>query len=503
MGKRIRGLATQRGVWMALMLAAAIAGLSCDAGDLMAPEPGGAAFLGASPAAVTLVGAGDIATCNNPGGQQTAALVKGVLASSPSVTVFTAGDNAYPNGSAADYQNCYGPTWGQFKSKTRPAIGNHEYSTGSADPTFDYFNGMGTDDGPAGKRGQGYYSYDIGKWHIVVLNVNSAFVGTSAGSPQEVWLKADLAATSRPCVLAIWHHARFFSGTSSPLPAPAGYHLDFWKDLYAAGADLVVNGHMHVYERYAPQTPTGSLDMTKGLRQLTVGTGGASGGTITVLRRNAEVVNGQTRGVIKLTLDDGRYTWEFLPIAGKTFTDRGAGICHGSPEPAGNLAPTISFTQSCTGLVCNFSDTSTDPDGKVEEWGWNFGDGETSVGRNPSRTYARAGTYTVRLTGRDNNGVMRTTSKQITVAAIGASVAPILLTVTGRRDATTQYMTLDWSGAGGTTVDVYRNGVFLTTTSNDGHYVNSRSFTGSITYAYRVCEAGTSVCSNSATAVFS
>jgi PKD repeat protein len=487
---------------MVLVSAAGMTGLSCDAGELLAPEPGNPAFLAASAAAVTLVGAGDIATCNNPGGQQTADLVKGVLATAPNVTVFTAGDNAYPNGSAAEYQNCYGPTWGQFKSRTRPAIGNHEYNTDNANPTFDYFNGSGATDGPAGKRGQGYYSYDIGSWHVVVLNMNSSFVSTSAGSPQEVWLKADLAATGQPCVLAIWHHARFFSGTTSPLPAPSGYHLDIWKDLYAAGADLVLNGHIHVYERYAPQTPTGGLDMTKGLRQLTVGTGGASGGTITVLRRNVEVVNGQTRGVIKLTLDNGWYSWEFLPVAGKTFTDRGAGICHGSPEPAGNLAPTISFNQSCTGLACNFSDTSTDPDGKVEEWGWSFGDGETSVARNPGRTYAQAGTYTVRLTGRDNSGVMRTTSKQITVAPIASSEVPPVLKVTARSDATTQYMTLDWTGVTGTTVDVYRNGVLLTNTPNDGHYVNSRAFTGAATYVYRVCQTGTSRCSNSATAVF-
>jgi PKD repeat protein len=545
-------------------------------------------FFEASSSAVTLVGAGDIATCTNEGDHATAEVVENVLASSPNVTVFTTGDNAYPNGSAADYQNCYHPTWGEFKSKTRPALGNHEYNTGSANPTFDYYNGPGTTTGPAGKRGEGWYSYDVGKWHIVVLNVNSAFVGTRTGSAQESWLQADLAATAQPCVLAYWHHPRFYSGTTSPLPAPSAYHLDFWKDLYAAGADLVLNGHAHVYERYAPQTPDGVLDMTKGLRQITVGTGGASGGSLTVLRENVEVVEGRTLGALKLTLDDGRYAWEFLPVAGKTFTDRGTGICHGSPEPTGNTAPQVSFTPHCDGLSCSLTDNSVDVGGRVVEWGWSFGDGSTSVKRNPTHSYAAAGSYTVRLTAADDDGVMRSLSKQVVVGgspaggppnappsvsftqscsgltctftdastdsdgsiaawswsfgdggsssarnptrtfpaagiytvtlvaddddgASGTSSAPvtvsgtappITLNVSTRFDATTQYMTLDWTGAKGDSVDVFRNDVKITVQLNDGHYGNSRNFTGPATYVYRVCQLRSTICSNTATAVF-
>ncbi len=375
-------------------------------------------FFTASSTAVTLVGAGDIADCTNTGSQQTAAVVQDVLTDDPSATVFTAGDNAYPDGSAADYQNCYNPTWGKFKSKTRPAIGNHEYNTGSANPTFDYYNGAGSTDGPVGKRGEGWYSYDKGKWHIVVLNANAAFVGIQAGSPQETWLKADLAATAQPCILAYFHHPRFYSGTTSPLPVPTPSLLDFWKDLYAAGADLIVNGHAHVYERYAPQNPDGGLDMTNGIRQIIVGTGGESGGDISVLRQNVEVVEGHTRGVIQLTLDDGRYAWEFQPVAGKLFNDHGVTLCHGSPEPGGNAAPGVSFTSSCNGLTCAFTDQSVDVDGRMAEWGWSFGDGKSSVQRNPTHTFPASGSYSVKLTAADDDGVMRTVTKNVAVNAI-------------------------------------------------------------------------------------
>jgi PKD repeat protein len=553
--------------------------------DLPEGRPIRPSFFQASGAAVYLVGAGDISTCSNTGDSQTAAVVQGVLSSIPTAMVYTAGDNAYPDGSAADYQNCYEPTWGQFKSKTKPSIGNHEYNTGTANPYFDYYNGAGTTSGVAGTRGQGWYSYNLGKWHLVVLNANSTFVGTKAGSTQEQWLKADLAATSQPCILAYWHHPRFTSGTTDPLPAPGGFHYDFWKDLYAAGADLVINGHHHIYERYAPQTPDGVLDMDNGLRQITAGTGGANGGDITVLRTNSEIVNGHTRGALKLTLDDGRFAWEFLPVAGQTFTDKGTGICHGSPAPAGDTPPSVSFGQSCNGLTCDFSDTSTDPDGSVVEWGWSFGDGTTSVARNPSHSYAAGGTYSVRLVARDNDGVTRSSSKQITVASApntppvadfssscsgltcsftdrstdadgtvtawswtfgdGASSTvqdpshtyaaggsyiveltakdngdgtgavsrqvsvtaptpppPISLTAAGRKVRGVQHADLRWSGAQSTSVDVHRGGVVITTTANDGVHDDNIGKKGAGTYVYKVCEAGTSICSNSASVVF-
>jgi PKD repeat protein len=169
--------------------------------------------------------------------------------------------------------------------------------------------------------------------------------------------------------------------------------------------------------------------------------------------------------------------------------------------PATNAPPVANFTSSCTGLTCGFTDQSTDADGTVTAWGWDFGDGGTSTARNPGRTYASAGTYTVTLTATDNVGATHAQAKSVTV-----SVAPptaITLSVSGRRDATKQYMMLAWSGATGTTVDVYRNGPFLTNTPNDGKYTNSRSFTGSASYTYRVCQRGsTTACSNSATVTF-
>jgi PKD repeat protein len=549
--------------------------------------PPQASFFQASSAAVTLVGAGDIAGCTSSyHDEQTATLVQDVISSSPNVTVVVLGDNVY-QGFVGDYPNCYGPSWGKFKSRTRPAVGNHEYESGTANPHFDYFNGVGSVNGPAGKRGEGWYSYDVGKWHIVVLNVNSTFVGTRTGSPQMTWLKNDLAATAQPCILAYWHHPRYYSVKSGSIPAPDGYHLDFWKELYATGTDLILNGHSHIYERFAPQTPTGVVDLERGVRQITAGTGGSTGAVMNVIHPNSEVVNGITFGVIKLTLDDGRYAWEFLPESGKTFTDKGVGICHGSPEPAGNAAPVASFRHSCDGLDCSFTDSSSDPDGAVVEWGWSFGNGTTSVRQHPTRSFATSGTYTVRLTVRDTEGVMRSSSQQVAVgtqgsgpantppvaaftatcsgltcafqdgstdpdgsvttwewdfgeggsstlqnptrtyagpgtftvtltvgdddgATVGSSkpvtvtgvVSPIALSVTGRQDATRQYMTLDWTGAKGTTVNVYRNGPFLESTANDGHYTNSRTAQSVVTYVYKVCEAGTTVCSNEASVSF-
>ncbi|HEU4565048.1 MAG TPA: filamin/ABP280 repeat domain-containing protein, partial [Gemmatimonadaceae bacterium] len=275
-------------------------------------------------APVILVGAGDIAGCNSTGDERTAALIGAVLAADSTATVFTAGDNAYYDGTAADYANCYDPSWGQFRSATRPALGNHDYNTGTADGAFGYF-------GAALPQPGGYYSYDIGAWHIVVLNSNTAYVPAKAGLAQETWLRSDLSATTKACVLAIWHHPRFWSeDTGSPAPGVNNSVKPFWDDLYAAGAELVINGHKHLYERFAPQDPSGNPD-PNGIREIIAGTGGKSAyPTPTVLSPNSEVRQGGIFGVLKLTLGDGGYSWEFVPAAGTTFTDSGSGTCTGS-----------------------------------------------------------------------------------------------------------------------------------------------------------------------------
>jgi hypothetical protein len=259
-----------------------------------------------------LVGAGDIAGCGSSGDEQTAALLDGIEG-----TVFTTGDNAYPDGSATDFANCYDPSWGRHKSRTRPAPGNHDYHTSSGAGYYAYF---GTN---AGDPGVGYYSYDVGEWHIISLNSN---VSMSAGSAQEQWLRADLAASTKACTLAYWHHPRFSSGSKHGSSASS---QPLWQALYDAGADIVLAGHEHNYERFAPQTPTGTADPSRGIREFVVGTGGESHYDDGSTRlSNSEVFNGTTYGVLKLTLGPGTYSWEFVPVAGQSFTDNGSGTCH-------------------------------------------------------------------------------------------------------------------------------------------------------------------------------
>ncbi|PYP06374.1 MAG: alkaline phosphatase [Gemmatimonadetes bacterium] len=257
-----------------------------------------------------LVGAGDIADCGSSGAEATAALLDAIPG-----TVFTAGDNAYSSGTASEYANCYDPTWGRHKARTRPAPGNHEYNTSDAAPYYAYFGAN------AGPSGRGYYSYDLGDWHLISLNSN---IDMSAGSAQELWLRADLAATTKTCVLAYWHHPRFSSGShgSSTESQP------LWQALYDYNADVVVVGHDHNYQRFAPQTPSGAPDPVRGMREFVAGTGGRSHYSFSTPIANTEAYNTDTWGVLKLTLDAASYSWEFIPIAGGTYRDSGTGACH-------------------------------------------------------------------------------------------------------------------------------------------------------------------------------
>lgn len=273
---------------------------------------------GTAASGAVLVGAGDIAGCLDTGepsvtSQATAALLDGI-----SGTVFTLGDNAYPDGTAAQYANCYGPTWGRQKTRTHPATGNHEYNISST-PYFDYFNGVGSDSGPAGKRSQGYYSYELGGWHIVVLNSE---VSKVAVSRQEAWLMTDLAAHPAWCTLAYWHRPFFTSGPHPPY-APLKQLVGI---LYASGADVVVSGHNHQYERFAPQDPDRRPD-PNGIRAFVAGTGGAGEYGFGPPQPNSEV-RGTGPGVLKFTLLPTSYEWQFIPIPGVTFTDSGSGRCH-------------------------------------------------------------------------------------------------------------------------------------------------------------------------------
>ncbi|MDQ3871846.1 MAG: DNRLRE domain-containing protein, partial [Chloroflexota bacterium] len=261
-----------------------------------------------------LVGAGDIASCTSTGDQATAALLDAIPG-----TVFTAGDNAYESGSATEFANCYDPTWGRHKARTRPAVGNHEYNTSRASGYYNYFGAA------AGDPSRGYYSYNVGAWHVVVLNSNCAAVGgCGAGSPQETWLRRDLAANTSLCTLAYWHHPLFSSGEhgNNPIVKP------LWDALQADGAELVVAGHDHSYERFEPQRSDGVRD-PNGLREIVVGTGGRSIYAFPTIRANSVVRDRSTFGVLKLTLHSTGYTWEFVGVAGSTgFADAGSSVCH-------------------------------------------------------------------------------------------------------------------------------------------------------------------------------
>ena len=274
----------------------------------------------AEAADVVLLAAGDIADCSSVGDTATAALV-GVTAG----TVVTLGDNVYGRGTARQFANCYGPTWGRFKSRTRPSPGNHDYGTPGAIGYFNYFGAA------AGPRGKGWYSYEAGDWHVVVLNSNCTVVACWKGSEQERWLRADLAAHSHQCTLAYWHHPRFSSDARHGNNAAVG---PFWQALYDYGADLVLSGHAHDYERFAPQTPAGAFDPAFGIRQIVVGTGGRSHYGFGGVKPNSQVRNGTAFGVLKLTLHPQSYDWRFLPQAGKTFTDSGTAACHGRAAAA-------------------------------------------------------------------------------------------------------------------------------------------------------------------------
>ncbi len=258
-----------------------------------------------------LVGAGDIAN-SSTGDTATAALLDNIPG-----TVYTAGDNAYTNGTLAEYNTYYAPTWGRHRDRTRPSPGNHEYNTAGAAGYFAYFGAL------AGPSNRGYYSYDLGNWHVVSLNSEVSMV---AGSPQETWLRGDLTASTKPCTFAYWHKP-LFTSSSNHVGEVATRPL--FQALYDFGAEVVVAGHNHNYERFAPMNPAGALDNTNGLRSFVAGMGGASHyGFAPTAAPNSQVRNSTAFGVLKFTLHNDSYDWQFVPVSGQTFTDTGTTACH-------------------------------------------------------------------------------------------------------------------------------------------------------------------------------
>lgn len=279
--------------------------------------------------APVLVAAGDIASCSSGGDEKTASLVETIAG-----TVLAVGDLAYDSGSAKDFATCYDPSWGKFKDRTRPVPGNHEYGTPGAAGYFNYWAAV------SGGIVKSYYAYGVAGWRVYALNSNCDFIGgCQDGSPEQAWLAADLQSHPTECVVAYWHHPLFSSGVHGN----NGVMVDIYRTLYDAGAEIVINGHDHDYERFAPQDAAARADPVYGVREFVVGTGGKQHYHFHEIRANSEVRNQPTNGVLKLTLGSGTYRWQFIPVNGETFPDSGSGACHGSPPP-GWTPPYVSPT---------------------------------------------------------------------------------------------------------------------------------------------------------------
>ncbi len=423
--------------------------------------------------------------------------------------VLVLGDMQYESASLSGINSSYNPTWGRVKSITRPALGNHEYKTANAAGYFDYFNGSGAATGPAGERGKGYYSFDVGTWHLIALNSSDhcTIVSCAAASAQEVWLKADLAAnSSKYCTLAFWHDPRFNSGHDGN----ADEMKPLFQALYDANADLMLGGHAHSYERFAPQNPAGGLDNARGIRQFVVGTGGAFWTSIGTPKPNSEVRQNSTYGVLKLTLRPTGYDYQFAPEAGKTFTDSGTGTCHGgTPPPTDTIKPSIPGNVRATagtGQVSLLWNQSTD---NVGVTGYQVFRGATQVATLGSVTSytdpnLAPGTYSYTVRAVDGAGNVSDAS-----AAASATVAdttkptPPTLTAT----ASAGQVALSWQGAtdnvGVTGYQLYRGATQIATLGGAvTSYTDANLAAGGYSYTVRAVDAAglSSDASNTASA---
>lgn len=260
-----------------------------------------------------LVGAGDISICKNDFDEQTAKLLDVIPG-----TVFTLGDNVYPDGRAEEFAECYEATWGRHKDRTYPVVGNHEYQTEKAADYFAYFGAR------AGQPSQGYYRYQLDGWQVYVLNSNCGEIGgCGLESDQYAWLQSELANHPSRCAVAMMHHPPF----SSALHGNTKDVQTLWQALVTGGVDVVLAGHDHSYERFAPLNTDGQIDELQGTRAIVVGTGGRSLYAFRTIQTGSEVRNSKTYGVLKLTLHPDAYSWEFVPVAGETFKDSGLQTC--------------------------------------------------------------------------------------------------------------------------------------------------------------------------------
>ena len=331
-----------------------------------------------------------------------------LLLGEPALTkVLAVGDEQYEDGLYADFTapDAYDGTWGRVKALTAPVPGNHEYHVPDAAGYFDYFGAA------AGERGKGYYSFDLGGWHLIALNSE---LTADAMNAQEQWLRADLASAKRNCVLAYWHRPRFTSGAHGPFLGVT----PLWNALYDARADIVLNGHDHDYERFAPQNRSGQAD-PEGIREFVVGTGGGYHTAFLSSAANSEIRDNTTFGVLKLTLHGSSFEWEFVPESGGTFRDSGSAACHDEPGATLSVTPQ---TGRAPLLVTADASRSSDPDATpIADYSFDFGDGSPAVGPQSSptatHTYVADGTYTVTLRVTDTAGRVGTDTANVTVSS--------------------------------------------------------------------------------------
>lgn len=265
---------------------------------------------------VDVFAVGDLAQCDQANASEAPTARVARLVDGGSSPILMVGDLAYRDGTRENFLRCFDPVWGRFKNRILPAPGNHEYHNKEGSPYFYSYFG---DSVPG--LAQGYYGTQIGAWRVIAPNSS---IAADTGSPQELWLKRELAEHPSRCTLVYWHHPRFSSGKHGNTAAMDA----IWRDLHAAGVDVVVSGHDHDYERFAPQGPQGQADGVRGIREFVVGTGGAKLREFGDVAANSEVRNADTLGVLRLTLADGSYSWAFLPVDGAGFRDRGEAACH-------------------------------------------------------------------------------------------------------------------------------------------------------------------------------
>jgi len=370
---------------------------------------------------VVIAAAGDIASCTSSADEATAQLLDSIAPT----RVLTLGDHVYPNGTDAEFADCYQPTWGRHKATTQPAPGNHDYNTPGAAGYYNYFGAA------AGDPAKGYYAFDLGAWHIYALNSNCADVPCGAGSAQEQWLRADLAAHPQSCLAAYMHHPRFSSGaTHGSTPGVSA----LWSALYDHRVDLVLEGHDHVYERFTRLDPTGAIDLTRGIRSFVVGTGGAGLYSFGTPLTGSEA-RSATHGVLKLILRSAGYDWTFMPVAGSSYTDSGSDTCDGAlSDPIPPSAPTnlVSTTAEAGNVGLGWGE-SNDAVGVVAYQVYRDTQliGSTTTTSFTDTSAVGGSTYQYYVTARDAAGNNSGPSNTVTVTVNGANQPPAITSNNG------------------------------------------------------------------------